>query len=259
MSEIEKEIQEALSADGQEIQLETSPNQDVSPLNHPVVEKEAPGAGMHGTDPQVLPGEESNDQGQDIPEEPLDAPEQTFDQSPEEADIDDGGNVQMEDKEAKIVANSILGMFDSGLALGKPLVSLKVKPEYFGDEDILAFVEEQNARGLEAITLSGAEKNMLRPPLIEVVKKRAKKVSPEAQLIGLGIMIMAGKAQTMLSLRKDLVAAEERLMNHLNAKQQEEETDIPDTAADEADEDETVVIPTVEAEVVEEKKDKKKK
>ena len=64
-------------------------------------------------------------------------------------------------------------------------------------------LDEQNAKNVKRIKLDEEDKILLRPLLIAILKKKAKKLTPEQQLLGAVLSILMKKAQVVMEIRAE--------------------------------------------------------
>ncbi len=228
----EKEIEEAF---GESIEYEEISEIETSPMNEPVkvgevseriVSIEPPETNLNTPDdsPSVeedLPKELLEDYVQESAP-PLDAPEQTIDeeeeQEPELGERILGSNSPIDnaDNHAKVAADSFIGIANQVLEIGGGFyIKIKrTKSHIYFDEllernnsrkfkPIADKLDVLNSKNINKIKLDPSDIALLRPILIEVLKSQTKKMTPEQQLIAIGISIAVKKAQTAMQIKAD--------------------------------------------------------
>ncbi len=162
---------------------------------------------------------------------PTDAPEQEINIGEEAFDEIDSGEQEEEgmaikaqlgisqaDHHAGIAADSLIGMTDNLLETGGGfLVKMEKKKIYYdfdkitttADSDtksLSAQIDQFNDKAIQKIKLDDEDKKQLRPVLKEVLKRRSTALTPEQQLIALGITILAKHGKAAIEIRKERMA-----------------------------------------------------
>ncbi len=244
---ITQEVQDALTTSPEEINFEQLQNEDSSPLNQPVIEKDI-GGELHTdseeekqknwnvwkpeqrrkTIDKLEPGRINSTQTdfrstveanveKEKAQEPLDAPEQDingngFDSETDETITDQNFEVPL--AQANQAADAILGMSNNILAVGGGyFVKIEKHQEFYEFEEIIQVVDEQNEKNVERIKLDKEDQALLRPLLAQVLRKKAKKLTPEQQLMGAVISILMKKAQIVMEVRAENNLLENRILD----------------------------------------------
>lgn len=267
---IAQEVQDALTASPEEINFEQLQNEDSSPLNQPVIEKDIGGERPveteeekqkswnvwkpdqeHKTLDELEPGRSGNTQidfrssveakvEKEKAREPLDAPEQDingngFDTEVDETVTDQDFEVPL--AQANQAADAILGMSNNVLAVGGGyFVKITKHQEFYEFEEIIQVLDEQNNKNVERIKLDKEDQALLRPLLAQVLRKKAKKLTPEQQLMGAVISILMKKAQIVLEVRAENNLLENRILDIV--RQEKGETGIDDIEEEDSEEKE---------------------
>ncbi|WP_282068590.1 hypothetical protein [Olleya namhaensis] len=267
---IAQEVQDALTATPEEINFEQLQNEDSSPLNQPVIEKDIGGERPvesedekqkswnvwkpeqeHKTLDELEPGRSGNTQTdfrtkveakveKEKAQEPLDAPEQEingngFDTEADETVTDQDFEVPL--AQANQAADAILGMSNNVLAVGGGyFVKIRKHQEFYEFEEIIQVVDQQNDKNVERIKLDKEDQALLRPLLAQVLRKKAKKLTPEQQLMGAVISILMKKAQVVMEVRAENSLLENRILDIV--RQEKGETEIDDIEEDDINNDE---------------------
>ncbi|WP_296380458.1 hypothetical protein [Winogradskyella sp.] len=268
---IAQEVQDALTATPEEINFEQLQNEDSSPLNQPVIEKDIGGERPvdadeekqkswnvwkpeqeHKTLDELEPGRSGNTQTdfrtkveakveKEKEQEPLDAPEQEingngFDTEADETVTDQDFEVPL--AQANQAADAILGMSNNVLAVGGGyFVKIKKHQEFYEFEEIIQVVDQQNEKNVERIKLDKEDQALLRPLLAQVLRKKAKKLTPEQQLMGAVISILMKKAQVVMEVRAENSLLENRILDIV--RQEKGETEIEDIEEEDENKDDT--------------------
>ena len=266
---IAQEVQDALTATPEEINFEQLQNEDSSPLNQPVIEKDIGGERPvdadeekqkswnvwkpeqeHKTLDELEPGRSGNTQTdfrtkveakveKEKEQEPLDAPEQEingngFDTEADETAADQDFEVPL--AQANQAADAILGMSNNVLAVGGGyFVKIRKHQEFYEFEEIIQVVDQQNDKNVERIKLDKEDQALLRPLLAQVLRKKAKKLTPEQQLMGAVISILMKKAQVVMEVRAENSLLENRILDIV--RQEKGETKIEDIEEEDENED----------------------
>ena len=268
---IAQEVQDALTASPEEINFEQLQNEDSSPLNQPVIEKDIGGERTVETEEEKqkswnvwkpeqeyktldeLEPERSGNTQTDFrtkveakvekekAQEPLDAPEQEingngFDTEADETVTDQDFEVPL--AQANQAADAILGMSNNVLAVGGGyFVKIRKHEEFYEFEEIIQVVDQQNEKNVERIKLDKEDQALLRPLLAQVLRKKAKKLTPEQQLMGAVISILMKKAQVVMEVRAENSLLENRILDIV--RQEKGETEIEDIDEDDENKDDT--------------------
>ncbi|MFL0147980.1 hypothetical protein V2598_06570 [Tenacibaculum maritimum] len=266
---IAQEVQDALTATPEEINFEQLQNEDSSPLNQPVIEKDIGGERPvdadeekqkswnvwkpeqeHKTLDELEPGRSGNTQTdfrtkveakveKEKEQEPLDAPEQEingngFDTEADETVTDQDFEVPL--AQANQAADAILGMSNNVLAVGGGyFVRIRKHQEFYEFEEIIQVVDQQNEKNVERIKLDKEDQALLRPLLAQVLRKKAKKLTPEQQLMGAVISILMKKAQVVMEVRAENSLLENRILDIV--RQEKGETEVEDIDEDNENKD----------------------
>lgn len=266
---IAQEVQDALTATPEEINFEQLQNEDSSPLNQPVIEKDIGGERPvdadeekqkswnvwkpeqeHKTLDELEPGRSGNTQTdfrtkveakveKEKAQEPLDAPEQEingngFDTEADETVTDQDFEVPL--AQANQAADAILGMSNNVLAVGGGyFVKIRKHQEFYEFEEIIQVVDQQNDKNVERIKLDKEDQALLRPLLAQVLRKKAKKLTPEQQLMGAVISILMKKAQVVMEVRAENNLLENRILDIV--RQEKGETEVEDIEEEDENED----------------------
>ncbi|WP_179022131.1 hypothetical protein [Winogradskyella forsetii] len=268
---IAQEVQDALTATPEEINFEQLQNEDSSPLNQPVIEKDIGGERPvetdeekqkswnvwkpeqeHKTLDELEPGRSGNTQTdfrtkveakveKEKAQEPLDAPEQEingngFDTEADETVTDHDFEVPL--AQANQAADAILGMSNNVLAVaGGYFVKIRKHQEFYEFEEIIQVVDQQNDKNVERIKLDKEDQALLRPLLAQVLRKKAKKLTPEQQLMGAVISILMKKAQVVMEVRAENSLLENRILDIV--RQEKVETEVEDIEEEDENKDNT--------------------
>jgi hypothetical protein len=268
---IAKEVQEALTASPEEINFEQLQNEDSSPLNQPVIEKDIGGERPieteeekqkswnvwkpeqeHKTIDELEPGRSGKTQTdfrsnveanveKEKAQEPLDAPEQDINGNGLDTDVDEtvtDQDFEVPLAQANQAADAILGMSNNVLAVGGGyFVKIRKHQEFYEFEEIIQVVDQQNDKNVERIKLDKEDQALLRPLLAQVLRNKAKKLTPEQQLMGAVISILMKKAQVVMEVRVENNLLENRILDIV--RQEKGETEIDDIEEDVIDNDES--------------------
>ena len=82
-------------------------------------------------------------------------------------------------------------------------MKIKKHKDFYDFEEIVQVIDEQNAKNVKRIKLDEEDKILLRPLLIAILKKKAKKLTPEQQLLGAVLSILMKKAQVVMEIRAE--------------------------------------------------------
>ena len=271
-NEITKEVQDALTANSEEITFEQVLAEDTSPLNLPVVEKDIGGERVEDSSENkswnVWKPESSSKNVEDLHEkqsevqadfrtsteaqiaqekaqQPLDAPEQKIDSSSEDSTINElpEQTFQIPIAQANQAADALLGMTNNMLEVGGGyFVKLKKHEEFYDFDEIIKLVDEQNTKNFQRIKLDKEDQALLRPLLAQVLQKKSKKLTPEQQLMGAIVSILMKKAQTVMEVRAENSLLEARILQIIK----EEKKDTENTHVNNEDIDNSSIVTSTE-------------
>ncbi|WP_339625448.1 hypothetical protein [uncultured Winogradskyella sp.] len=245
---IAQEVQDALTKSPEEITFEQLQNEDSSPLNQPVVEKDIGGERPADDEKQkswnvwkpeqeqktvdeLEPGRSGNKQTdfrskveanveQERKEEPLDAPEQEINgngfDTEEEAENDTvtDNDFEVPLAQANQAADALLGMTNNVMAVGGGyFVKINKHKEFYEFDEIIEVIDKQNDKNVERVKLDKEDQALLRPLLAQVLRKKAKKLTPEQQLLGAVVSVLMKKAQVVMEVRAENNLLEERILD----------------------------------------------
>lgn len=213
---------------GESIEYEEISEVSTSPINEPVKEGEV-SDGFAQEKSQTL--EQPIDADEKLPEgileeyeeelPPTDAPEQVVDDEEEEEFEAENGlhanaasPIDEANEHAAIAADTFLGIADNVLEIGGGFF-IKIKKNkshvYFDEliersqlkdfKKIGTDIDQLNAANIKRIKLDDADRALLRPVLIEVLKKKTKQLTPEQQLAAITISIGIKKAQAVMEMK----------------------------------------------------------
>jgi hypothetical protein len=244
---IAQEVQDALTSSPEEINFEQLQNEDSSPLNQPVIEKDIGGERpiendeekqkswnvwkpeqQHKTLDELEPGRSGNTQTdfrskveanvkKEKAQEPLDAPEQDingngFDAETDETITDHDFEIPL--AQANQAADALLGMTNNVMAVGGGyFVKINKHKEFYEFDEIIDVVDKQNDKNVERVKLDKEDQSLLRPLLAQVLRKKAKKLTPEQQLMGAVVSVLMKKAQVVMEVRAENNLLEERILD----------------------------------------------
>ena len=247
-NQLQEEIKQALETD-QTIAENIIDEQD-SPLNQPVKEKDIAGNQIDDFSATSEESESSEQQSTadfdpfSIPqEEPLDAPEQEFSADPGEVDPTENqsnDNFEIPNEQAAMMADTVLGMTDNFLAIGGGFfVKIKKHRSFLDFDQVVQVIDEQNQKNIQRIQLDEIDKLLLKPLLMQVLKKRAKSLSVEQQLLGAVLSILMKKVQVIMQIRSEMKMLEDKILESIKAstaakneaaKDDEEESEVKTAA-----------------------------
>ncbi|WP_010520460.1 hypothetical protein [Aquimarina agarivorans] len=243
---IAQEVQNALTTSAEEIRLEQIQNEDSSPLNQPVIEKDIGGElQVNETEKQQSwnvwkPGIESKSTQQSTnstttstdfrtqveasveqerAQESLDAPEQEINDTALSGNSDDSigngdNNFEVPLAQANQAADALLGMTNNVLAVGGGyFVKIGKHQEFYEFDEIIQVIEEQNEKNIQRIKLDKEDQALLRPLLAQVLRKKSKQLTPEQQLLGAIVSILMKKVQVVLEVRAENSLLETRILD----------------------------------------------
>ncbi len=231
---ITEEVQQVLTEAPDQITLENIQTEDTSPLNQPVIEKDIGGEKQIETNPnwnvwKPQGAQEDNERetpldfreateeaiAQEKAKAPLDAPEQEIETSvSSEIGIEEEKEVALiSTTQATQAADALLGMTNNLLEVGGGyFVKINKHEAFFEFEEIIQLIDEQNSSNVERIKLDQEDQALLRPLLAQVLQKKAKKLTPEQQLMGAIISILVKKAQVVMEVRAENSLLESRIL-----------------------------------------------
>tara|TARA_R110002049_G_scaffold113040_2_gene263059 strand:+ start:26627 stop:27592 length:966 start_codon:yes stop_codon:yes gene_type:complete len=240
---IAQEVQEALTTSPEEIVFEQLQNEDSSPLNQPVIEKDIGSERSVNNEKQEswnvwkpqqeekpvneletnlnketdFRGKVEANVEKEKAQEPLDAPEQEINGNGFEAEAEDtiiDKDFEVPLAQANQAADALLGMTNNVLTVGGGyFVKINKYKEFYEFEEIIQVVDKQNDKNIERIKLDKEDQVLLRPLLAQVLREKTKKLTPEQQLMGAVVSILMKKAQVVLEIRAENSLLEDRILD----------------------------------------------
>jgi len=257
----------------QDIQFEESSQAEESPLNQPVAEgeigitekqpeKEKATVTETITDKEEKPEpHEENQSDQETEEEPViddGVPEQEISASYNETLESELENEEFElpSGHARQAANTFLGITDNLLEVGGGFfVKVRKHKDFYDFEEIVQVIEEHNHKNIQKIKLDEEDKILLRPLLIAILKKKAKKLTPEQQLIGAVLSILIKKVKIAVEIKAENEILIERILEIIREEkgsQTEEDISEEETTDEEPEENKQDEAPEIKTEKKEE-------
>lgn len=271
---IEEEVQQVLNQTTDKVEFEEPLDPKSSPLNQPVVENEI---GHTKPEPQKETVKEpaqdevekestEQEDNKETPEPPPadneklnfeanetdNVPEQEIgsgaynEQLEEELSKDEGDNFDLPSGHARQAADTILGMTDNIMAVGGGFfIKIKKHKEFYDFEEVIQVIEEQNEKNIKRLKLDDEDKILLRPLLISMLKRKAKKLTPEQQMLGAILSILMKKAQVVMEIKAENEILVERILDVIREEKgysdQDEEESEPTPEPQESEPKQPVV------------------
>ncbi|AGC75819.1 hypothetical protein LX97_00504 [Nonlabens dokdonensis] len=263
--EIAQEVKDVLTTAPEEITFENIQGEESSPLNQPVIEKDIGGERPVDNDPDkqkswnvwkpdrphqmpeepVATNSEQSEFRKTVEEnveqekrnQPLDAPEQEIngggyedDDEPQPTDED----FELPLSQANQAADALLGMSNNVLEVGGGyFVKISKHKEFYEFDEIISVIDQQNDKNVARVKLDKEDKALLRPLLAQILRKKAKKLTPEQQLMGAVLSILMKKAQVVMEVRAENNILEERILDIIR----DEKASAAEEVNDEVEED----------------------
>ena len=218
MENSKKLIEETLKDSKQDIAFEPIPEENASPLSQAVVDKTEKGSEMRKENLENTTKAE-NKAGENSSKETHtnDAPEQHF-EDPPETQTNSGNKGEEQEfsiplNQATMMADTILGVVNNTLfeVGGGYFVTIRKHGDFYDFEEVIQVIDEQNEKNIKRIKLDEEDKAMLRPLLIQVLRKQSKVLSLEQQLLGVAIAIIVKKAKAVIEIRAENELIVERI------------------------------------------------
>lgn len=220
-------IENVLKQDGQDIEFEPIPEEHDSPLSQPVVKKSNTAGDVNAAKQEARKQEapEQTDQSQSPPTDTAQQTQERFDDAPEqEIDAERGEENQQskgsENEEysmplehAQLMADSIIGTVNNTLLEvgGGYFVRVSKHKEFYDFEEIIQVIDDQNTRNIKRLKLDEEDKALLRPLLVQIIRKKAAVLSPEKQLLMVLLSILIKKSKLVMEIREENDALVERI------------------------------------------------
>lgn len=204
----------------EEIAFEAIPEEHVSPLAQPVIEKISTEAEGNASDnAKAETTQAAQNQGPPVrpKEKPTDAPEQEIDAEAAEESKD--GSAPKEEEftipleHAGLMADSIIGTIDSTIfeVGGGYFVTISKHKDFYDFEEVIQIIEEQNVKNVKRLKLDEEDKALLRPLLIQILRKKAAALSVEKQLLMVALSILIKKGKVVMEMRAENEILVERI------------------------------------------------
>lgn len=218
-------IESVLKKDTQDIAFEPIPEENISPLAQPVVQKSNTSGDVNAAKNEAKdtsnPAEEKKEEPKvKAQEKPSDAPEQEINADPPPDEEKKAGSTSSEEGEfsmplehAGLMADSIIGTINNTvLEVGAGyFVTISKHKDFYDFEELIQVIDEQNAKNIKRIKLDEEDKALLRPLLIHILRKKAAALSPEKQLLMVAISIIVKKAKVVIEIRMENQMLVERI------------------------------------------------
>jgi hypothetical protein len=218
MEDSKKLIETVLISGTKEIAFEPIPEENESPLAHPVVEKAT--ETNSSSDTKTNSSGNTETQSESKPKEkPTDAPEQEIDAEPEQEEKGDGechGEAfSMPLEHAGMMADSIIGTFNNTVLEigGGYFVTIRKHKDFYDFEEVIQVIDEQNVKNVKRLKLDEEDKALIRPLLIHILRKKAAALSPEKQLLMVVLSIIIKKGKAVMEIRSENEILVERIRN----------------------------------------------
>ncbi len=269
-----EQIVQVLKKEKGDIAFEPPIDEDKAPINQPVVDK-----GRTSPGPPITPeGSKTQNEGQNkaagetksaekefIPPPPLDAPEQEINAMPPEPESEERPKADSEGftvplEHAQLMADTILGVANNVLEVGGGyFITIRKHKDFYDFDEVIQIIDEQNVKNIKRLKLDEEDKALLRPLLIQVLRRQTKVMSVEQQLLGVALSIVIKKARVVMEIRaenevmvdrirevirREVAAAAPKPMNA--ADQEEEYEEEEEEEHDEDQRHETVITETTE-------------
>lgn len=234
-------IEKVLKTNSQDIEFEPIPEENDSPLAEPVVQKNS----VSKTDPVKNPvapenqvPDENTGQRKNDAETFHDAPEQEIREGiPEDTETSKPENkaeeFSMPLEHAQLMADSLIGTFNNTVLEvgGGYFVTVRKHKEFYDFEEIIQVIDEQNTRNIRRLKLDEEDKLLLRPLLVQILRKKAAAMSPEKQLVMVAFSILIKKTKVVMEIRSENDMLVERIRDVIRkevraAKEEADDTKI---------------------------------
>lgn len=233
-----EEIEKELSKSQEEVPFEEIAEEESSPLNEPVEDNDigftkkssekpkerlverAPekekafvsGKKAESTSEEVFEEEEIEEEMDFTKEKPDDAPEQEIGSGKKSSGAAE--EFELPDEHAQMAAESFLGMADNLIdAGGGFFIKIRKHKDFYDFEEIVQVIDEQNEKNIRRIKLDEQDKMLLRPLLVAVIKRKAKTLTPEQQLLGVALSIIIKKSRVVMEIRAENEMLVERMLD----------------------------------------------
>ncbi len=207
--DINQEVQSVLEKESEGVRLEDVPNEQSSPLNQGVKEKDIAGATDPSEDVESDPIFNTRES-----QEPLDAPEQEIGEERAHFQESESEDFDMPKSAAAMAADALLGSVNNYVGVGAGFfIRIRKHKDFYEFEEIIRIVDDQNEKNIQRIQFDEEDMALLRPILIVVIQKRAKQLTPEQQLLSVLLSIMVKKVQVVMQIRVENDLLTERILD----------------------------------------------
>lgn len=262
--DIHQEVQQVLSQNQDAISFEELPSQQSSPLNQAVVDKD-------NVATKEFVEESISSDTTTVNEADTTNPPPYKDEPPEQEINEDYSETVVAGEEApfelplshaKQAADTVIGMTNNVLEVGGGyFVKIRKHKDFYEFEELISVIEKQNDKNIKRIKLDKEDQILLRPLLIQVLKTKAQKLTPEQQLMGALLSIGMKKIQIGMEVRSENEILVERILDIIKAEKRdpEEEEEIAnkeearnagDTTDQEAATEAEIVSETIDQQVM---------
>lgn len=210
-------IEQVLKKERGDIAFEAPIDEDESPMNESVIDKDktslgppvSPEENKGQYEPQKPLGDTKSREKVTIPPPPLDAPEQEIDAKPpveekeeQPKEAAEGYTVPLE--HAQLMADTILGVTNNVLEVGGGyFITIRKHKDFYDFDEVIQIIDDQNVKNIKRLKLDEDDKALLRPLLIQVLRKQSKAMSVENQLVAVALSIVIKKARVVMEIRAE--------------------------------------------------------
>ena len=151
--------------------------------------------------------------------EEKDAPEQEIGNSGGKDNAGAAEEFELPDEHAQMAAESFLGIADNLIEVGGGFfIKIRKHKDFYEFEEIIQIIDQQNEKNINRIKLDEQDKMLLRPLLVMVLKRKAKRLTPQQQLIGVAISIIVKKAKIVMEVRAENEILVERMLEIIKSQ-----------------------------------------
>jgi hypothetical protein len=274
---LNEKIEKELLKGNEEVAFEQVAGEENSPLNEPV-EENSIGFDQKQTNVQRLSFQNQNEQEKEreseasvskpkenigstkAPEmkkeeeqddyfksEEKDAPEQEIGSGGRKDNAGAAEEFELPDEHAQMAAESFLGIADNLIEVGGGFfIKIRKHKDFYEFEEIIQIIDQQNEKNVNRIKLDEQDKMLLRPLLVMVLKRKAKRLTPEQQLIGVAISIIVKKAKIVMEVRAENEILVERMLEIIKSQLSAEMNNTKTTEENAAEKKESPAAPQTE-------------
>ncbi len=99
-------------------------------------------------------------------------------------------------------------------------ITIRKHKDFYDFDEVIQIIDDQNVKNIKRLKLDEEDKALLRPLIIHVLRKKAKVLTPEQQLLGAALSIVIKKARIVMEIRKENEVMVDRIRDVIRTEMQ---------------------------------------